>query len=387
MPTCSEGAAHPAMKARIAVTALACMLAACSGDPKPGSPAAHDAPESGRVVNVFNWTDFIDPTVITGFEKEYGIKVNYGVYETNEQLETTLLTGHSNYDVAVPGGAFFERGVKAGLYTKLDKSLLPNLAGVDPEATAGMAAHDPGNLYGVDYMWLTTVGIGYDATRIRQRMADAPVDSWRMIFDPQVLRHFQDCGVSVLDSPEDVVSAVMFFLGKHPNAESLDDLKEAERVLLSIRPYIRSVNSANYIGELANGDLCLALGWAGDITQARWRSREAGKPASIDYRIPREGSINIFDVLVIPAGAPHAHDAHLFINYLLRPEIAAKNTNATKYANSVLAATALVNPQLTADPGIYPPAEVRQKLIPPHPESPAYTRAMNRMWTKFRTGT
>lgn len=359
------------------------IVSACSADSKTPRPSTS---ESARILNVFNWSDFIDPAVITGFEREFGIKVNYGVYDTNEQLETALLTGHSNYDVVVPGGAFFERGVKAGVYQKLDKALLPNLSGVDPEAMAGMAAHDPGNQYGVDYMWLTTVGIGYDQTRIRVRLAHAPVNSWQLLFDPKVLSHFQDCGVSVLDSPDDVVGAALLFLGKDPLTESQVDLKDVERVLMSIRPYIRSINSAGYVGELANGDLCLSLGWAGDITQARSRAKEAGKPLAIAYSIPTEGSFNIFDVLAIPVGAPHVRDAHLFINYLLRPDVAAKNSNATKYANSVVAAHLLVDRQITGDPGIYPPAEVRKTLLPFHPKSLEFTRAMNRMWTRFKTG-
>jgi putrescine transport system substrate-binding protein len=339
-----------------------------------------------KVLNVYNWTDYIDPSVISGFEKEYGIKVNYDVYDSNDELETKLLTGHSNYDVVVPGAAFLERGIKAGVYRKLDKALLPNLKNLDPEAIVGMAVYDPGNLYAVDYTWLATTGIGYDAAKIKARLADAPVDSWRMFYDPAVLASFQDCGVSILDAPDDVISTVLFFLGKDPNSESPGDLKAAERVLLAIRPYVRYVDSTRYVADLANGQLCVALGWSGDITQARDRAMEAGKPVQLAYSIPKEGTTSLFDVLAIPADAPHVTNAHLFINYLLRPDVAASNSNATKYANPVPASIALLSPELRGDTGVYPPPVVRARLAPQRAKSPEFTRLMNRTWTRVKTG-
>jgi putrescine transport system substrate-binding protein len=376
---------------------LVLAIAGCSGGSKPppdrgagAGPAAGSAsgaPTSpGEVLNVYNWTDFIDPSVIASFENEYHIKVNYDVYDSNEQLETKLLAGHSNYDVVVPSGTFLERQIKAGIYLKLDQSQLPNLKNVDPEAMRDLALYDPGNQYAVDYFWLTTTGIGYDVAKIKARMADAPVDSWRMLFDPAVIAKFQDCGVSVLDTPEDVFSTVLIFLGKDPNSESPQDLAAAEQVLLSIRPYVRLVDSTRYYYALANGELCLVMGWAGDVTLARNRAKEAGKGAALAYSIPREGSIMGFDVLAIPADAPHPANAHLFINYLLRPDVAARNSNATWYANPVTASLPLVDPGLRDDPGVYPPAAVRAKIAPDRAKSEAFNRLRNRAWTRFKTG-
>ena len=372
---------------------LGLAIASCSVGTKPPPDQSTDASAATgasigveKVLNVYNWTDYIDPSVIAAFEKEYGIKVNYDVYDSNDELETKLLTGHANYDVVVPGAAFLERGIKAGVYRKLDKALLPNLKNLDPEAIVGMAVYDPGNLYAVDYTWLTTTGVGYDVAKIRARLADAPVDSWRMFYDPAVLARFQDCGVSVVDAPDDVISTVLFFLGMDPNSESPEDLKAAERVLLAIRPYVRYVDSTRYVADLANGELCVALGWSGDITQARDRAQEAGKPGHIAYSIPKEGTVSLFDVLAIPADAPHVTNAHLFINYLLRPEVAASNSNATKYANPVPASIALLSPGLSDDAGVYPASEVRARLAPERAKSPAFTRLMNRTWTRFKTG-
>lgn len=377
---------------------LALAIAGCSGNSKPpsepgldSSAALKGAGETAttnpqKVLNVYNWADYIEPSVITDFEKEYGIKVNYDVYDSNEQLETKLLIGHSNYDVVVPGAAFFERQVKAGIYQKLDKTLLPNLKNVDPEAIRGMAVYDPGNQYAVDYTWLVTTGIGYSVAKIKARMAEAPVDSWRMFYDPAVLSKFQDCGVSILNAPDDVISTVFFFLGKDPNSESPDDLKEAERVLMSIRPYVRLVDSSRYAYALANGELCVVLGWAGDVTLARVRAGEAGKDAEIAYSIPREGTNSFFDVLAIPADAPHPRNAHLFIDYLLRPEVAARNTSVFRYASPVTASVALLRPELRNDLSVFPPLEMRAKFVPQRAKSEAFTRLLNRTWTRFKAG-
>jgi putrescine transport system substrate-binding protein len=372
---------------------LGLAIASCSVGTKPPPDQSTDASAATgasigveKVLNVYNWTDYIDPSVVAAFEKEYGIKVNYDVYDSNDELETKLLTGHANYDVVVPGAAFLERGIKAGVYRKLDKALLPNLKNLDPEAIVGMAVYDPGNLYAVDYTWLTTTGVGYDVAKIRARLADAPVDSWRMFYDPAVLARFQDCGVSVVDAPDDVISTVLFFLGKDPNSESPEDLKAAERVLLAIRPYVRYVDSTRYVADLVNGELCVALAWSGDITQARDRAQEAGKLVQLAYSIPKEGTVSLFDVLAIPADAPHVTNAHLFINYLLRPDVAASNSNATKYANPVPASIALLSPGLSSDTGVYPPPQVRARLAPQRAKSPEFTRLMNRTWTRFKTG-
>jgi putrescine transport system substrate-binding protein len=323
--------------------------------------------------------------VLTDFQKEYGIHVNYDVFDSNEMLETKLLTGHTNYDIVVPSGAFLERQLQADIYQKLDKSQLPNLKNVDSDVARAVAHYDPGNQYSVDYMWITS-GVGYNTADIRARLPDAPVDSWRMLFDPAIVSKFQDCGVSILDAPSEVVATVLLFIGRNPNSNSSDDLKAAEQALHAMRPYVRYVDSSRYIDNLANGDICLALGWSGDVKQAHDRARDAGKGVDLAYAIPKEGAMSNYDILAIPADAPHVRNAHLFINYLLRPEIAAKTSNLIKYANGVAADLQPLDLSVRSDPGVYPPPEVRARLTPERPRPPEYQRLLTRMWTRFKSG-
>jgi putrescine transport system substrate-binding protein len=364
-----------------ALVLLATLVAGCS------RPAAHASAETAneKVLNVYNWSDYIQPSVIKDFEKETGIHVNYDVFDSNEILETKLLTGHTNYDVVVPSAAFMERQLQADIYQKLDKSLLPNLKNLDPDIQKALAIYDPGNLYAVDYMWITS-GVGYNAAAIRARLADAPVDSWRMIFDPAIVAKFADCGVSILDAPSEVVATALLYIGRNPNSNSAEDLKAAEGVLKAIRPYIRYVDSSRYIDNLANGDVCLAMGWSGDIKQAHDRAKEADKGVDLVYSIPKEGAIVNLDVLAIPADAPHAKNAHLFIDYLLRPDVAARNSNLIKYANAVLPDLQPLDPEVRNDSGVFPPAEVRARLTPERPRPPEYQRLLTRAWTRFKTG-
>jgi putrescine transport system substrate-binding protein len=367
--------------ASIAVALLLAACAGCSG--RAQQPSAATAAEP--IVNVDNWSDYIQPSVIADFQKEYGIHVNYDVFDSNEILETRLLTGHTNYDVVVPSGAFLERQIDAGVYRKLDKALLPNLKNVDPEVARAVALYDPGNQYSVDYMWITS-GVGYNTAEIESRMPDAPVDSWRMLFDPAVVSKFQDCGVSILDAPSEVVGTVLLYIGRNPNSDAPADLKAAEAVLKSIRPYVRYVDSSRYIDNLANGDICLVMGWSGDVKQAHDRARDAGKGVDLAYAIPREGAISNYDVLAIPADAPHVRNAHLFINFLLRPDIAARNSNLIKYANSVIPSLQPLEPAVAGDPGVYPPAQVRARLTPERARPAGYQRLLTRAWTRFKTG-
>jgi putrescine transport system substrate-binding protein len=357
------------------------LVAACSGPQAQGPRAS----ESERVVNVYNWSDYIQPTVIADFEKEYGIHVNYDVFDSNEILETKLLTGHTNYDVVAPSGPFLERQIQAEIYQKLDKAQLPNLKNVDPDVARAEALYDPGNQYSVDYMWITS-GVGYNVAAIRARMADAPVDSWRMVFDPAVVARFKDCGVSVLDAPSEVVATALLYLGRNPSSSSVEDLKAAEVVLKAMRPYVRTIDSSRYIDGLANGDLCLAMGWSGDVKQAHDRAQEAGKGIDLAYSIPREGAIANYDVMAIPADAPHVRNAHLFIDFLLRPDVAARNSNLIKYANAVSPGIQPLDPAVVNDPGVYPPAAVRARLTPEPPRPADYQRLLTRMWTRFKTG-
>jgi len=350
-----------------------------------GAAAATAACVRGPRLNIFNWSDYIQPSVIADFERETGIHVNYDVFYSNEILETKLLTGHTNYDIVVPSGAFLERQLQAEIYQKLDKSLLPNLKNVDPAVARDEALYDPGNQYSVDYMWITS-GVGYNAGEIKRRMPDAPLDSWRMVFDPAVASTFADCGISVLDAPSEVVATVLLYIGRNPNSNSPEDLKAAEQVLKAVRPYIRYIDSSRYIDNLANGDICLVMGWSGDIKQAHDRAKEAAKGIDIIYSIPREGAIVNYDVIAIPADAPHVRNAHLFIDYLLRPEVAAQNSNLIKYANAVSPALQPLDPSVRNDPGVFPPPEVRARLTPERPRPPDYQRLLTRMWTRVKTG-
>jgi putrescine transport system substrate-binding protein len=389
MSSCTPKSTGIAALAFLGLSAyLALVLTGCSARTPEGVPAENvksSATDPETVLNVYNWADYIAPGVVPAFEREYGIKVNYDIYDSNEMLETRLLTGHTGYDVVVPSALFFERQVRAGVYERLDKAQLPNLKNVDPEAVRFMAIYDPGNQFGVVYTWLNATGISYDAVKIKARLANAPTDSWRLFFDPAVLSKFQDCGVAVIESPSDVIGAALIYLGRNPNSEAPQDLKAAEQVLLPIRKYIRYVNTDRYINDLANGEICLALGWSGDVTQARDRAREAGKSLNLTFSIPKEGSLNGADILAIPAGAPHPRNAHLFIDYLLRPDIAARNTNLFGYANGVPSSVPLLNDAVRNDPVIYPPPEVRARLVPERAKSQEYTRLLMRTWTRFKT--
>jgi putrescine transport system substrate-binding protein len=374
------------LRTRWLLGSLASLAAACSGNSGPPPQGSAAAAASENVLNVYNWSDFIGPSIISDFEKESGIKVHYDVYESNEMMEVKLLSGHTNYDIVVPGGSFFEREVKAGVYRKLDKSLLPNLKNLDPDALLATAVYNPGNQYGVDYTWLISVGMGYELGKVKARLPDAPLESWRLMFDPKLLARLQDCGVAVLDSPDDVVGSVLAYLGKDPNSESPEDLASAEKVLHAIRPYIRYIDSVRYVADLANGDICLVLGWSGDVAQARRRAIEAGHAVSIGYSVPKEGALSIVDVIAIPADAPHARNAHAFIDYLLRADVAAKNAAAITYASGVAGSVALVSEVMRNDTAVYPAPEARARLVPMRARSQEFTRSLMRMWTRFKTG-
>ncbi|MCM2312231.1 MAG: polyamine ABC transporter substrate-binding protein [Steroidobacteraceae bacterium] len=368
------------------VTMLAgLLLAGCGRQPSTDQAGEAAAATEAKVLNVYNWSDYIDPAVIEAFQKETGIAVSYDVFDSNEVLETKLLTGKSGYDVVVPSAYFLERQIEAGVFRKLDRSQLPNLGHLDEGLQMSIASHDPRNEHGVIYMWGTT-GIGFDAGKVKAIMPDAPTDSWSLVLDPAVVSRFKDCGVAFLDDPTDMVGTVLLWLGKQPNSESAEDLKLAEEALLRVRPYIRTIHSSQYIEDLANGEICIAVGYSGDVLQARDRAAEAGREIDIRYVIPREGALMWFDTLAIPADAEHPGNAHTFINYLLRPEVAAANSNYVNYATANSAALAQVNEELRNDAGIYPTPEVKERLQPNLAKSAEFTRALNRSWTRFVTG-
>jgi putrescine transport system substrate-binding protein len=368
----------------LTVLASAMLLAACS-KPAEAPKASAAAAEEEKVLNVYNWSDYIEASVIEGFTKETGIKVQYDVFDSNEMLETKLLAGNTGYDIVVPSASFLNRQLQAGVHQKLDKSLLPNLKNIDPSIAQRIEAFDKGNEYSVNYMWGTS-GVGYNVKKIAERMKDAPVDSFAMFYDPKVISKFADCGVTILDAPSEVIGTVLIYLGKDANSEKPEDLAAAEAVLKAVRPYIKNFHSSNYIEQLANGEICLALGWSGDVLQASTRAEEAKNDVEISYRIPKEGAVMFFDQLAIPKDAKHPKNAHLFIDYLLRPEVAAKNSSYISYANANAASTALIDKSVTDNPNVYPPADLMTKLVPDMPESAEFSRSLNRAWTSIKTG-
>ncbi|MGD0504224.1 MAG: polyamine ABC transporter substrate-binding protein [Steroidobacteraceae bacterium] len=370
---------------RTLILAIGCglLLSSCSGG-KPGS-ADHPggATDAGRVLNLYIWSDYLAPTTLTKFEKQTGIKVNATYYDTNEALDAKLIAGSSGYDVVVPTASYFERQIKAGLYLPLDKSKLPNLKNMDPQLMAKVAFHDPGNAHGVIYLWGTN-GIGYNEKMVKELLPDAPLDSWRMVFDPKVASKVAKCGISVLNSPAEMMRAVFSYLGKDPNSQNPEDLAQGEAVLLKIRPYIRSINSSEYIAALANGDLCVAVGYNGDVLQARDRAQDANKGIEIKYSIPKEGTILWFDMMAIPKDAPHPESAYAFINFVMTPEVIGEITNFKGYANGNAVTQPLAS--VKNDPAIYPTPELMPKLTVQLVDSDDQTRAISRVWEKFKSG-
>jgi putrescine transport system substrate-binding protein len=354
--------------------------------PAPAEEAAQAPPAAEeKVVNVYNWSDYIDPAMVEAFTKETGIKVNYDVFDSNEVLQTKLLAGNTGYDVVVPSASFLEVQIKAGVFRKLDRAKLPNWTHLDQNILQRVARHDPGNEYSVNHMWGTDA-IGYNVAKIKAIDPNAPVDSWKMVFDPAWASKFKDCGISILDAPDEVVGVVLAFLGKDPNSENPDDLKLAEETLMKIRPYVRMIHSSQYIDSLANGELCVVMGWSGDILQAKDRAAEAGQGVEIAMAIPKDGTIIWFDMYAIPADAPHPDNAHAFINYMMKPEVAAANSNFVHYATGNAAAVPLLEEGVRNDPGVYPTPEVMDKLFPNLARSPEFMRELNRSWTRFTTG-
>ncbi|MDP9007671.1 MAG: polyamine ABC transporter substrate-binding protein [Pseudomonadota bacterium] len=370
---------------RTAILALVCLwaLSGCGG--KSATDSASTGAGGAKVLNLYIWSDYLAPNTLPDFEKQTGIKVHAAYYDSNETLETKLLAGSSGFDIVVPTASYFERQIKAGAYLVLDRSKLPNLANMDPQLMAKVALHDPDNAHGVIYMWGTN-GVGYNEKMVKALMPDAPLDSWRLVFDPAVASKVAKCGISLLDSPAEMMRAVYSYMGKNPNSQSADDLAQAEATLVKIRPYIRNFSSSEYIEALANGDLCISVGYNGDVLQARDRAREANKGIDIKYAVPKEGSILWFDMLAIPKDAPDPESAYAFMNYMMTPQVIADVSNFKRYANANAASQPLVLPAVKDDPGIYPPLEQRQSLAVQLADSPEQTRAITRVWQKFKTG-
>jgi putrescine transport system substrate-binding protein len=374
--------------ARLTMLLVACALNACGG----AKPAASTAPKPAvapaveeRVLNVLNWSDYIAPDTVEKFEKETGIKVNYDVFDSNEVLETKLLTGRTGYDIVVPTDFFLERQAKQGILLALDKSQLPNYKNLDPTVMQQLEGADPGNRYGVPYLAVIT-GIGYNVARVHKALAGAPVDTWAAIFEPKNAARLKECGFTMLDAESEVLFSSRIWLGLDPGSEKLEDLAAAEAMLLKVRPFVHYFHSSQYINDLANGETCIALAWSGDVLQARDRAREAGKAVEIAFAVPKEGAMRSFDMLSIPADAPHPRNAHRFIDFILRADISAAISSFRKYPSANLAALPLIDPALRGDPLLFPPPEVLARLKPHRAESLSYTRYANRAWTRIRTG-
>jgi putrescine transport system substrate-binding protein len=358
----------------------AAMLAGCG---KQARPIGANGEE--MLLNIYSWSNYIAPDTIPNFEKETGIKVHYDTYDTNEVLESKLLTGQTNYDIVIPSGDFFERQVKAGVFRKLDRKALTNIGNLDPDIMRRLDTHDPGNLHAVPYMWSAT-GLGYDPAQVEARLGKGFVKSWALLLDPGNAAKLKDCGISVLDSPFDVISSVMIYLGRDANSREPRDIQAAIETLMKTRPFVRYIDSAQYVADLANGSLCLSLGWSGDFIQARDRAREAGTGKRIVFFVPEEGGLITIDAMGIPADAPHPLNAQLWMNYLMRPKVMAAITNAVKYPNGNLASVPFVDPAIANDPEIYLDARTRAKLQVHRAQPPDYSRIVMREWTRFKTG-
>jgi len=339
-----------------------------------------------RIVNFYNWSNYMAPGVLEEFTKQTGIKVVYDTFDANETLETRLLAGKSGYDLVVPTAYFLQRQIKANVFQKLDKSKLPNLANAWPFVTKQLAIYDPGNQYGANYMWGTT-GIGYNVKMTQKILGpDARIDSWDAVFKPENIARFKDCGIHMLDSADDIFPAALSYLGLDPNSTKQADLQNAADLILKIRPYVRKFHSAEYLSALATGEICLVVGWSGDIMQARSRAAEANNDIEIGYAIPKEGAQMFFDNLAIPGDAKNVSEAYELINYLYRPEVAARNSDFLSYANGNLASQKLIDPKILNDKNIYPDEPTLKKLFVITARDPATQRVINRLWTKVKTG-
>ncbi|WP_238231977.1 polyamine ABC transporter substrate-binding protein [Methylobacterium thuringiense] len=350
--------------------------------PGLGGPAR----AADRVIAIYNWSDYIDPKVLDAFTKETGITVVYDTYDSNEVLETRLLAGKSGYDVVAPSGPFLQRLIRAGVFQPLDKAKLPNLVNVWPEIAGRLQAYDPGNAYAVDYMWGTT-GIGLNLDMVREKLGpDAALNSWSLVLNPSTMNKLKECGVMMIDSPEDLIPSILPFYGPKMDPKRWDDISKVTDALYKVRGSIRKFHSSEYINALANGDICVAVGYSGDVLQAKKRAEEAKNDVKITYQIPREGAEMWFDTFAIPKDAPHAADAHVFLNYMLRPEVAAANTDFVSYASGNLPAKKLVKPEILANPGIYPDEATMQRLVVNTAWVDQTQRFVTRLWTRIRTG-
>lgn len=337
------------------------------------------------VLNVYNWADYIAPETIEDFEREFGIEVNYDTYDTSETVEAKLLSGHTGYDVVDVANYNASRIIPAGVFQPLDHDRLPLYGNLDPWVMEQVAAYDPDNRYGVPYMWGST-GFAYNARLVAKYLPNAPLDSARMLFDPDVVSRLASCGVTWVDEPSDVISMALVYLGLDPNSMATDDLRRAEAQLKSVRPFIRYIGSGRLLNDLPNEEVCVGMSWSGDYAQAAMRAAEVGADVPLHYTVPVEGSTFWSDSMFIPRDAPHPHIAHTFLNYLMRPEVIARITNVIHYANANAAAVPFVDPEVLADPAVYPDREARERLHKRFAFGPKEERQRMRVWSRVKTG-
>lgn len=347
---------------------------------------AAGAAHAEGVVKVFNWSDYIDELILEEFTAETGIEVVYDVFDSNEILETRLLAGSTGYDIVVPTGTFLANQIKAGVFQPLNKDALPNLANMDPAIAERLELYDPGNEYAVNYMWGTT-GIGINVDMVKERLGeDADLGSWDLVFNPETAAKLEDCGIFHLNAPAEMIPAALNYAGMDPDGRDADSLAKAEEVYAPIRPFVRKFHSSEYINALANGDICLAVGWSGDVLQARDRAAEADAGVTVDYIIPKEGALMWFDNMAIPADAENVEQAHIFLDYMMRPEVMAKASNYVYFANGNAASKEFLNEDVIGDPAIYPDEETIGRLYTVTPYTQREQRSVTRTWTRITTG-
>jgi Spermidine/putrescine-binding periplasmic protein len=338
-----------------------------------------------KTVHVYNWSDYVDPKMLEDFTKETGIKVVYDTYDNNEIVETKLLAGKSGYDIVVPSGPFLQRLINAGIFAKLDQAKIPNLQNAWPEVAERLQVFDPGNEHAVNYMWGTT-GIGINVDKVKERLGDMPFNTWDIVLKPELSAKLKDCGIHMLDAPEDIFPGVLSYLGLNPDSKDAKDFQKAADLLVKVRGNIQKFHSSEYINALANGDICVAVGYSGDILQAKARAEEAKNNVNVAYIIPKEGALMWFDSMAIPADAPHPDEAHAFINFMMKPEVAAANSNFVAYANGNIASKEHLDEEIRNDPGIYPDDETMKRLFTNTAYDERAQRTLTRLWTRVKTG-
>ncbi len=368
----------------------AALLAACSKEPAEkaeGGEAAAPEAKAERVVHVYNWSDYIDTAVLEDFTKETGIKVVYDVFDSNETVETKLLAGSTGFDVVVPSGSFLGRQIQAGVFQPLDRAQLSNIGNLDPEMMKRLENYDPGNQHAVPYLWGTT-GIGVNVKKVKEILGEnAPIDSWDLVFKEENISKLAKCGVMMLDAPTEIFPPMLNYLGKEPNSLVASDYTDvAGPALAKIRPHVLKFHSSEYINALATGEICVAVGWSGDILQAAGRAAEANSGIEIVYNIPKEGTEMWFDMMAMPRDAKNTAEAHAFINYLLRPEVIAKISNFVGYPNVNTASLPMVSDEVKNNPSVYPSAEVMAKLWTLKVMPQDIATVQTREWTKIKTG-